>query len=277
MFGNKKKTVLFGLAIVGMAVLVGLLPVACQSSASAQGAGSWVPSKVARVYDTDILIVGAGGSGLACAVQSAINGVDFIVIEKADFVGGNANMVEGMFAVNSRFQREKGITVKSADIVHDELFRAQYRPNGALWVDLCQRSAGNIDWLVEQGIQYSGVIDDYYGGLYPTFHWFKDAKGEVGYVEPMYKKLQEYNVTIHLNTAGKSLIMRDGKVTGVFAEGPEGAVRFNAKAVILATGGFGGSVELIKEQGWDTTGLSIVGTRNASGDGYRMARAVGAK
>mgnify|MGYP006924224893 CR=1 FL=1 len=32
---------------------------------------------------------------------------------------------------------------------------------------------------------YSGKVDDYRVGLFPTFHWFKDGKAAVGYVEPM--------------------------------------------------------------------------------------------
>jgi fumarate reductase flavoprotein subunit len=272
---------LIGASALGAAAAAGSL-LGCESIGgsrkdAASSPETWTPSKVNKVYDTDIVIVGAGGSGLACAVQSALNGARLILIEKGDFPGGNANFVEGMFAIGSRFQKEKGIDIKPVEIINAELSRGQYRANGALWMDLCTKSAANIDWLLEQGILYSGVIDDYYGGLYPTFHWFKDAAGAVGYVEPMIKRLQDLGTPFHLKTAAKSLIMQGGKVSGVYAEGPEGVIQYNAKAVIFATGSFGGNPELIKQQGWDITGLSLAGSRNASGDGYTMARAVGAK
>ncbi|MDR3124207.1 MAG: FAD-dependent oxidoreductase [Treponema sp.] len=277
-----RRSFLIGASALGAAAAAGSL-LGCETTGGGRkndpdsSPGTWKPSKVHKVYDTDILIVGAGGSGLACALQSALNGAKLILIEKGEFPGGNANFVEGMFAIGSRFQREKGIDIKPVEIINAELSRGQYRANGALWMDLCTKSAANIDWLVEQGILYSGVIDDYYGGLYPTFHWFKDAAGGVGYVPPMIKRLEDLGAPLHLKTAAKSLIVQGGKVSGVYAEGPEGVIQYNAKAVIFATGSFGGNPELIKQQGWDITGLSLAGSRNASGDGYRMARAVGAK
>jgi fumarate reductase flavoprotein subunit len=273
--------------LVGASAAVGALAVAgsmvgCVSDGTATGGpgdspATWRPRRVDKVYDTDVLIIGAGGSGLACAVQAALNGTRSILIEKGGFVGGNANSVEGMFAIGSRFQKERGIEIKPADIINAELLRGQYRANGALWLELCTRSAENIDWLLDQGILYNGVIDDYYGGLYPTFHWFKDGRGAVGYVEPMKQRVKDLNIPLYLNTAAKALITKDGGVVGAYAEGPEGVIQYNAKAVILATGGFGGNPALIKQQGWDTTGLSVVGSTLTAGDAYLMARAVGAK
>jgi fumarate reductase flavoprotein subunit len=277
-----RRTFLISASALGAAAAAGSL-LGCETTGGsrqndpASAPGTWKPSRVNKVYDTDILIVGAGGSGLACAVQSALNGARLIVIEKGDFPGGNANFVEGMFAIGSRFQKEKGIDIKPVEIINAELNRGQYRANGALWMELCIKSAGNIDWLLEQGILYSGVIDDYYGGLYPTFHWFKNAAGAVGYVEPMVKRLEGLGTPLHLGTAAKSLITQGGRVSGVYAQGPEGVIQYNAKAVIFATGSFGGTPELIKQQGWDITGLSLAGSRNASGDAYMMARAIGAK
>jgi fumarate reductase flavoprotein subunit len=122
-----------GIALAAVVALAGLMA-ACQSSG--QSAGNWAP-KTNKVYETDVLIVGAGGSGLACAVQSAINGTNFILIEKADYVGGNANYVEGMFAIGSQFQQAKGINIKPVEIINAELSRGQFRANGALWMDLC--------------------------------------------------------------------------------------------------------------------------------------------
>jgi fumarate reductase flavoprotein subunit len=240
------------------------------------GTGPAVPAKVDKEYTTDLLIIGVGGSGMTCCVQAALNGTDFIAIEKASLIGGNANFVEGMFAIGSKFQKELGINVTPAQIIEAEMSRGQYRQNGSMWMDLCTKSAENIDWCLEQGVLYSGTIDNYYGGLYPTFHWFKDNKSKVGFVEPMTKRIEELGATIHLETAATSLILENGAIAGAYAEGPEGIIKYNAKAVVLAGGGFGGSPEVIAKQGWDTDGVFVVGSPNAAGDGYRMATEVGA-
>jgi fumarate reductase flavoprotein subunit len=284
--GVSRRAFLVGGAAAGALAVAGSVlgcapktPVAGGGSAQDTGGdagGPKVPAKIDKEYTTDVLIVGVGGSGMTCCVQAALNGTDFIAIEKADVIGGNANFVEGMFAIGSKFQKEQGIDVTPAQIIEAEMSRGQYRQNGSMWMDLCVKSAENIDWCLEQGVQYSGIIDNYYGGLYPTFHWFKDNKSKVGFVEPMTKRLEELGAAIHLKTAATSLILEGGAVAGAYAEGPEGVIKYNAKAVILAGGGFGGSSEVIAKQGWDTEGIFIVGSPNAAGDSYRMATEVGA-
>lgn len=243
----------------------------------APAAAPSVPDHVDATYDTDLLIVGGGGSGLACAVQAALNGTRFILIEKGAELGGNASFVEGMFAIESKMAEEQNIHVTPSEIIEAELVRGQHRQNGALWMDLCTKSAENIEWCLEQGVMYSGTIDNYNGGLYPTFHWFKDGKCKIGYVDPMIKRVEELGVEVHLNTAATSLIMSDGAVVGAYAEGEQGTVQYNCKAVVFATGGFGGNPDLIAQQGWDVTNLFVVGSSNAAGDAYRMALEVGAK
>ena len=79
-----------------------------------------------------------------------------------------------------------------------ELSRGQHRQNGDVWLDFVSKSADNITWCIEQGVMYSGKVDDYRVGLFPTFHWFKDGKAAVGYVEPMKARLEELSVQLHL-------------------------------------------------------------------------------
>lgn len=285
--GISRRKFLQGASVMGAAAGLGVLA-GCSSDASGNSANAEQEKDAAsgqtstnvtpdKTYDTDLLIVGCGGSGIACAVQSAQNGTDFLVIEKGASIGGNANFVEGIFGLDSTPQKEAGIEIKPAGVVMAELERAQYRPNGALWMDLCEKSAGNIDWLLEMGCLFSGVIDDYHGGLFESFHWWKDGKAGVGYVEPMKAKMDEYGIEPHLETAATSLIMDGDKVVGVYAEGPEGVIQYNAKAVVLATGGFGGSPELLEKQGWNTDSLFIVGSSNAAGDAYKMCMEIGAR
>ncbi|HBT94931.1 MAG TPA: FAD-binding dehydrogenase [Coriobacteriia bacterium] len=239
--------------------------------------GPVAPSKIDATYDTDLLIIGGGGSGLACAVQASLNKTKFIVLEKNTMLGGNANFVEGMFAINSKAALEKGIEITTAKIVEDKLVRGQHRQNAAFWIDLCEKSAGNIEWCLEQGVLYNGVIDNYHGGLHPTFHWFKDGKSSVGYVKPMIKRVEDLGVEVHFETAAFQLIMKDGVIAGAYAKSKQGTVQYNAKAVVLATGGFGGNPELIAKQGWNTEHLFCVGSENAAGDAYKMATEIGAK
>ncbi|MDR1359300.1 MAG: FAD-dependent oxidoreductase [Coriobacteriales bacterium] len=272
-------------AVAAGAGLIGCSPTTSGPSGGSSGTassgttqGPTAPSKIDASYDTDLLIIGGGGSGLACAVQASLDGTSCILIEKSTVLGGNANFVEGMFAIDSAMAQEQGIHVTAAQIVEGELVRGQYRQNAAFWLDLCEKSAGNIAWCIEQGVLYSGVIDDYHGGLFPTFHWFKDGKASVGYVPPMIKRVEDLGIKVHFDTAATMLKLENGNIAGAYAtSADEGTVEYNAKAVVLATGGFGGNAEYIAEQGWNTEHLFIVGSSNAAGDAYRMARDIGAK
>ena len=58
-----------------------------------------------KTITTDIVVVGAGSSGLAAAVQAAEKGAKVVLLEKNPFVGGNSQHAEGLFAVESEYQR----------------------------------------------------------------------------------------------------------------------------------------------------------------------------
>ena len=50
--------------------------------------GSTEPENVAETLDVDIVVLGAGAAGLACAVQAAEDGLRTLVLEKGSAVGG---------------------------------------------------------------------------------------------------------------------------------------------------------------------------------------------
>ena len=58
-----------------------------------------------KTMTADIVVVGAGSAGLAAAVQAAEKGAKVILLEKNAFVGGNSQHAEGLFAVESEYQR----------------------------------------------------------------------------------------------------------------------------------------------------------------------------
>ena len=154
------------------------------------------PDEVVEVIETNIVIVGGGLSGLAAAVQAAENGDDFILLEAQATLGGNGQGVEGTFAVDSRFQKEQNIQVDRSIIMQEELGKTQWVADGLLYKDLCDNSAANIEWLVDQcGCELEGTIDNYpFGvsvGSVDTFHWWKDGAAYVGYVMPMQQKLRD--------------------------------------------------------------------------------------
>ncbi len=258
---------------------------ACSPSGAAPEAakseGSQVPTDIKQTYDTDICIIGAGSSGLAAAVQAGLNGKKILVLEATGATGGGAVGIEGVFGVGSKLQAERGIEVHTGNVMHDELKASQYRANGPAYRDMITASGPNVDWLVEQGVEFENVSE--YGEIgvnstFQAFHWFKGGRGKTGYVPPMTAKAEEVGAEFLFNTTGESLIVEDGVVKGVYASNDEGHIQVNAGAVILADGGFSANDDLLVERGFDPEQIVLIGMPTSLGDGLQMAmRDAGAK
>lgn len=263
-----------------------------ESAASGDTAGNGtagtqdsLAAQVSETIDADIVVVGGGMSGLAAAVQAGCNGDSVVLLEAGGALGGAGNGVEGIFGVNSPLQKELGITLNPAEVLSDETASTNYTNSGLHWRDTIVNSGNNIAWLLEQGAEFSGVVDGYTaGGRFETFHWWKDGHAKDGYVPQMSARAQELGVNVLTLTRAQELIFEDGTVKGLFAKDADDAViQVNAKAVILAAGGFVGNQELLARQMFITEGemaqacLDTAAALNRMGDGVNMALAVGAK
>lgn len=272
----------FGAVAMGTGLLAGCSNQApsdaqqtAESPAEGAEAGKAVRYEPSKTMETDLVICGGGISGLAAAVQAADEGMRAILVEKAGEVGGNGSGVEGVFAVGSAAQIEQGIEVDPGEVLRHELEFAQSRPDGALWRDLIESSPDNYDWLVSHGVRFSGLVNDY-GGLFPTMHWFDGDIAGIGYVPPMKEAAEAGGVEIMVDTAAKQLVMEDGKVAAVIVDNNGEIVRIDAKAVIVATGGFGSNKDLIAKVGWPVEHMSLGGTPGHDGDGLTMCLEAGA-
>lgn len=232
-----------------------------------------------ETMSTDIVVVGAGSSGICATVQAAQLGAQVVCLEKNAMLGGNGRGTEGMFAVGTEMQKEKGIEIAFREVISTEQEFFNYRPNALFWKDMVENSAENLQWLIDCGVQFSGVVDNYYGlGKIEAFHWFFDGKGD-NYIEPMVQKAEELGATIMSETPATDLVIDEsGMVAGVYATKKDGTVlRIDAKAVILASGGYANSSDTMMERGYDLTYSINQGIPGHDGDGLRMATAAGAK
>jgi fumarate reductase flavoprotein subunit len=224
----------------------------------------------------DIVVVGSGASGICATVQAAELGAKVILLEKNTFLGGNGLGTEGMFAVGSDMQKQAGIQIDFRQIIATEQEFFNYRVNALFWKDMVEASGDNLSWLIKNGVQFSGVVDDYYGlGKVKTFHWFKDGKGS-NFINPMVERAKALGVTILTGTPATDLVMEKGKVVGVKAKKADGStLAIRAKAVILATGGYVNNKAMMLDRGYDLTNTMYQGVPGHDGDGLRMAITAG--
>lgn len=243
-----------------------------------EAAGPSVPDTIAETVSVDLLIVGGGMSGLAAAVEAGDQGLSTLVIEATGELGGNGMGVEGLLGVGSSLQKEQNIEIEPAAVIRSELDYTHGRNDALRWMDLIQNSGQNVDWLVDHGVALSGQVDGYMeGGEYPTFHWFEGGFAKTGYINQMHDAAEAAGVQFRMNTKGTDLVFEDGVVKGAYAENEAGeALKIEAKAVILATGGFGGNPDYLVSRGYNPDDLFSFGAPNHDGDGFRMALSVGA-
>ncbi len=234
-------------------------------------------AKEEKAIETEIVIVGAGGAGMAAAIMAKQAGKDFVILEKMPYVGGNTTKATGgMNAAETHYQKEQGIE-DSVELFFSDTMKGGHDMNDPDLVrTMAEKSAGAIEWLDTIGadlpkISFSG------GASVNRIHAPADGSAVGNYlVDKFSEKLKEMGVDVMLNTKATELIVEDGRICGVKAEGKDANYTIKAKAVILATGGFGANEDMYTQYRPDLKGTVTTNAPGATGDGIVMAQAVGA-
>ena len=147
---------------------------------------------------------------------------------------------------------------------------------------LCENSAAGIDWLDTIGAQLHDVAS-FGGASVKRIHRPVDDEGKTisvgSYIVPVLESAcEERGIEILFNTTATALRQdENGNVTGVEGVTKDGAnVIVEAKAVVLATGGFGANLEMVASYKPELKGFMTTNAAGAQGQGIAMAQAVGA-
>ncbi len=232
-------------------------------------------AKAEETYDTQLVIVGAGGSGLMAAMAASDQDIQVIVLEKAATIGSsNAAVAGGPATSNNRIQEAEGASV-SNDQLYEYMYGYSQGTVNSLLLRKCINASGPlIDRLLDMGLEASLRPDNYGVGFRARLKL--PTKGE-----DRFKMVQDYveerGGKFLFETAGEHLIIDpDGSVKGVTGTKTDGTpVKVNADAVLLATGGYLGSKEMLAEH-FGNIGIVPLGNTLSTGDGIKMAQEAGA-
>ena len=231
------------------------------------------PVKVRKdiIKSCDVVVCG-GGTGLIAAVRAAQQGKRVILLEKSAKLGGNTDYAHMFFPVYTNWHEKAGLEDVREEAVEEYWNRSGKRLDKEVVKSAVYGCGEFFDWLttfpgtedafeikpmgsvLAVGPIYSSGIINFPKRMYENLLCRDQAIGPGwGGTFMKYEMLQairEQKLWVEIltsHTASQLLTDEKGAITGVLAKSPEGEVKINAKAVILATGGMGRSDEKLEK------------------------------
>ena len=181
--------------------------------------------------------------------------------------------------VEAQFEAYKANPTGYFDSV--ERFALDTLNNLDLVMTLTGNSAEAIDWLATKDAHLTNV-GSFGGASVKRIHRATTEDGKTTPVGAYLVKVltadveAEDKIDLRTNTAATELVMEDGKAVGVKVKNENGEYTIRAKAVILASGGFGADLDRVAALKPALAGFVTTNTPTITGDGIDMAVAVGA-
>ncbi len=235
----------------------------------------------AATVDTDVVVIGAGGAGMAAAISAKANGANVIVVEKMSMVGGNTLRASGgINAAGTPQQKAAGI-VDSPELFYQDTMKGGYNKNNPDLVKvLTEKSAEAVKWLESLGAEFTGGVGASGGASVNRMHKAKDGVAVGSYLVPIMKKAADSkNIEFRMETKVTEILTeKDGNVSGVKVVNKDGKeYSIYAKSVILASGGFGANLDMVTKYNPDLKDFQTTNHPGATGDGIVMAEKLGAQ
>jgi succinate dehydrogenase / fumarate reductase, flavoprotein subunit len=220
------------------------------------------------IHDYDVLVIGAGGAGLRAAIEASNAGCKTAVVTKSLLGKAHTVMAEGgMAAAMGHVDDRDNWRVHFADTMRG----GQYLNNCRMAELHAKEAPARVHELEEWGAIFDRTKDgrilqrNFGGHRYPRLAHVGDRTGL-----EMIRTLQDHGIHQGIDVFAEhtviKLMMDGNRCVGAFAYDREKGrfITFNAKAVVLATGGVGRSFK-VTSNSWEYTA-----------DGQALAYQVGA-
>ncbi|KAA6206461.1 MAG: flavocytochrome c [Candidatus Tokpelaia sp.] len=226
----------------------------------------------------DVVIIGAGGAGLAAAIEAKDNGAKVLIVEKMPVVGGNTIKASaGMNAAETHFQKAKGIIDHKALFFQETMRGGHHKNNPSLLWYFVEHAPEAVAWLEKHGISLSDITTT--GGMsVDRTHRPADRSAVGGYlISGLLKNVHQRHIDIMTNTAASEILRENGKVAGVRLRDSEGEEQIIlTKGVIVATGGFSANSRMVEKYRPELKGFVTTNHAGATGDGIKLLERLGA-
>lgn len=241
----------------------------------------------------DIIVIGSGLAGSACSISAAQSGASVLLVDKAPFLTSTFLTSKGNVSIAQVPENKDEWCFESETPDTMDQFVSRYRnlteigkvdapyPDYSRMQRMMEESCATIAWVEQLGITFEKSFTKEMVGtdtVKPDVSADPATEAGVQVANAFAAEFERLGVRTMLSTEAKELIMDGDTVVGVKVEGPDGAQELRAKAVVLATGGFGGSAEYCDQlvPAINEMGFQYLGNAMNTGDGMTMASAIGA-
>lgn len=249
---------------------------------------------IKETAETDVLVVGAGMSGIMAGGTLAELGAKFMIVEK----GAEAAATHyDMGAIHSRWQKEQGIDFDENRWINEHARYASFKNDQSVLRTWIENSGATVEWIADTYTKHFGqesvvevdIENDNAGGtsyfIPPECHHvsnpaFVDEKGRTEHVKAMEQVIKnDGGEVLYSHDLVKLVQDADGAVTGAIFKVEGGYKQINAKkGVILACGGYAANADMLKAR--DPEAVSCITSlnynTNNTGAGIKAALWAGA-
>ncbi|HKU99752.1 MAG TPA: FAD-dependent tricarballylate dehydrogenase TcuA [Vineibacter sp.] len=251
----------------------------------------------------DVIVAGLGNAAICAALSATEQGARVLMLEKAPVEerGGNSLFTAGGFRfvhdglddlrhdilddLSAAEADQIILPPLQADTYLDDLMRVtEHNSDETLAGLLVGRSRDTMRWMRKNGVRFIPMFGRQSYKLNGKHHFYGGVNIEAvgggwGLVDQLLKAAERHKIEIRYATRLVRLLQdRRGVVTGVTVKGPDGYEDIDAKAVVLACGGFEANPEMRTRYlgpGWEL--CRVRGTRHNTGDGIKAALDIGAQ
>ncbi len=227
---------------------------------------------------TGVIVVGAGGTGLAAALEALNNGADVILVEKNPQLGGTTSVAVGsLTAACTSLQEAAGIEDSPEWHNEDiEKFAPDLEPrnNWDLRQFFTRHAAETLEWLQSLGLTFHGPNPEPPNRVSRMHNVVPNAKA---YIAILHQRILKQGGRIVLGCRAMRLVLSEsGTVVGLECQTESGRWMIQAqKGIVLATGDYSNG-DLVKSEFLSEEVAAVEGINpTATGDGHRLARDAG--
>ncbi len=235
--------------------------------------------------ETDLLIIGGGTAGLPAAIEASAAGSRVVLVEQTERIGGTLHVSAAqMSGAGSKLQRQRGIEDSPQAHFEDVMRISRGTAHEALVRKATALGGGTIDWLMAHGFDMApecpAILHFHEAYQLPRTYWGRDGgRSVLSVLRTLFDKEQKAGrIDLRLGTEATALARDGAGVRGarLTEHGTGRQFDVQAKATVIATGGYGGNAR--RFAAWhDGLPLYSAALPTTSGRGIDLGLAAGGR